>query len=162
MKWLLLLVPMLSIGQELIVEKPDFNSGALTLKIVRAYPESFETYLLTNSNGRDVRMVCANNRAYDNNPVPFLRYQNFYGERVDFALNSEKVCREMGRYIELVQAAVDEDNPFWIQIDKRLGSVSKIEYPNLDPYAESGDVQDLLPKKRIRIFKPETRPKRLL
>lgn len=55
----------------LIVVRPKFK-GIIQLKIVRAIPESIETYSLTNHNGREMTLVCAQNNAYENNKLPLL------------------------------------------------------------------------------------------
>ena len=56
----------------------------IILKIVRAIPDGFETYSLTNHNGREMVLVCAQNRVYENNPQAFVEYRNFFNEIAAF------------------------------------------------------------------------------
>lgn len=51
------------------VIKPVYKEKII-LRITRAIPDSFEAYSMTNYNGREMMLVCANNRVYDNNPKP--------------------------------------------------------------------------------------------
>lgn len=119
----------------------------IQLKIVRADPESFETYSLMNHNGREMTLVCANNRVYDNNPKAFIEYRNFYNELVgNFTIESNQVCLDMGRFIENVHSAISEEHPFVINLNVKNGKVEKIVYPKVDPFTDKGDVKDLLPK----------------
>ncbi len=143
------------------VVRPEYKDK-IHLRIIRAEPDSFETYTLLNYNGREMTLVCANNRVYDNNPQPIIRYRNFFGEEVgDFQLESEQVCREMGKFIESASFGIDEKRPFLITLSTKHLNVEKIEYPNVDPYSDDGNINDLLPKKKIFI-RSQVKPKKLL
>jgi hypothetical protein len=133
------------------VVKPEYKDK-IHLRIIRAEPDSFETYTLLNHNGREMTLVCANNRVFDNNPKPMIRYRNFFGEEAgDFQLESDQVCREMGKFIESASFGIDERRPFLITLSTRHLNVEKIEYPNIDPYSDEGNINDLLPKRRVFI-----------
>lgn len=132
--------------------KPEFKSN-IVLKIVRVVPDSFETYSLHNANGREMTLVCAQNRFYENNKEAFIEYRNFYNEIAGrFTIESNIVCKEMAKFIEAAHAAVDEWKPFVITINKKLMKVEKIIYPNIDPFTDNGDIKDLLPKKKVLDF----------
>lgn len=136
---------------EFAVERPVYK-GKIKLAIVRAYPDSFETYRFTNHNGREMTLVCARNRAYDDNAKAFLEYRNFYNSKIRFTLPSDQACKELGRFIERVHPAIDEDRPLLMELDKESVSIAKIVYPNIDPYTDRGELEDLLPKKKVRVF----------
>lgn len=53
------------------------SQKTIQLKIVRAEPDSFGTYALINHNGREMTLVCAQNRVYDDNRLAFIEYRNF-------------------------------------------------------------------------------------
>jgi len=143
------------------VVRPEYKDK-IHLRIIRAEPDSFETYTLLNHNGREMTLVCANNRVYDNNPMPIIRYRNFFGEEVgDFQLESEQVCREMGRFIESSSFGIDEKRPLLITLSTKYLNVEKIEYPNVDPYSDDGSINDLLPKKRVFI-KTQVKPEKAI
>ena len=128
------------------------HSEKILLKIVRAQPDSFETYTLTNHNGREMDLVCAKNRVHDNNPKAFIRYRNYYNEIAgDFTIDDDGVCKEMGKFIETSSYGIDEQRPFLILLSTKKMNVEKIKYPNIDPYADKGDVKDLLPKSPVYI-----------
>ena len=135
----------------------------IELRIIRADPESFETYSLMNHNGREMTLVCANNRVYDNNPKAFIEYRNFYNEIAgNFTFESNQACVEMGRFIENVHSAISEEHPFVIRLNTKSLKVDKIVYPKVDPFTDKGDDKDLLPKpvirpkpKEIKVKKPE-------
>ncbi len=132
--------------------KPDYSHKSLTLKIIRACPGSLGTYTLINHNSREMSLVCAGNRFYGENPKPVIEYRNFYNERVaDFTLADNKVCFEMGKFIEAGHMAIDEETPFIITLDRKNMSVSKIVYPKIDVLSDTGDMKDLLPKENITI-----------
>jgi hypothetical protein len=130
----------------------------IVLHIVRAIPDSFETYSLTNNNGREMTLVCAHNRVYDDNARALIEYRNFYNEEAGrFSIESDSICKEMGKFIEQAHSAIDEQRPFVITLNVKKMSVEKIVYPRVDPYADTGDIQDLMPKKEKRDFpRPET------
>ena len=135
------------------VIKPVFKEK-IVLTIVRAIPDSFEAYSLTNINGREMILVCANNRVYDNNPTAMIEYRNFYNEVAgNFKIESNKICKEMGKFIEAAHYGIDEQRPFVITLNTSTMSVEKIVYPKINPMSDRGDVSDLLPKKEIRDFK---------
>jgi hypothetical protein len=127
----------------------------IELRIVRADAESFETYSLINHNGREMILVCANNRVYDNNPKPFIEYRNYYNEIAgNFTLESNQACLELGKFIENVHSAISEEHPFVITLSTKGLKVDKIVYPKVDPFTDTGEVKDLLPK-------PVSRPKKI-
>lgn len=118
----------------------------IELKIVRAEPDSFGTYSLINHNGREMTLVCAKNRVYDDNPRAFVEYRNFYQEIVArFEISENKVCEEMGRYIESVHSAISWEKPFLITLHTNTLKVEKIIYPQVDPFADEGKIDELLP-----------------
>jgi hypothetical protein len=128
------------------VIRPEYTDD-IVLKIIRAEPESFETYALTHVNGRVMTLVCAGNRVYDNNPKAFIEYRNYFNELAgNFTLENDRACREMGKFIEQAHFAVDESRPFLITLNRKKGQVSKIIYPKFDPLADEGDWQDLMVK----------------
>lgn len=53
----------------------------------------------------------------------------------------------MGKFIEQAHDAIDDWRPFLITLDKISLKVEKIIYPKVDPLAETGDENDLYPKK---------------
>lgn len=145
---LLLLVSYNSYALEVI--RPDYSHKKIVLNIVRAYPDSWETYTLVHNNSREMLLVCAKNRVYGDNPLPFLQYRNFYNAKAaKFVLPSDKVCKELGRFIEQAHMAIDENNGFKIILSRSNMQVEQIVYPNLDPLADDGKMEDLFPKGRI-------------
>lgn len=139
-------------AHSLEVVKPVFKEK-IVLKIVRAIPDSFEAYSMTNHNGREMMLVCAKNRVYDNNPKAFIEYRNFYNERAgNFSIESNVICKDMARFIEQAHYGIDEQRPFVITLDTKKMTVEKIVYPRIDPMSDSGDEKDLYPKKEIRSF----------
>ena len=146
-------------AQALEVIRPVYHHK-IHLRIIRAEPDSFDTYSLVNHNGREMTLVCSHNRAYDNNPKPIIKYRNFFGEEAgDFELESEQICRDMGKLIEMASYGIDEARPFLITLNTKHMMVEKIVYPNVDPYSDDGNTQDLLPKKRVFInskLKPDS------
>lgn len=135
-----------SYAQALVVEKPGFRK-TIQLRIIRAEPDSFETYNLMNANGREMMLVCSHNRVYDDNLKAFIRYRNFFNEEVgDFIIQDNQVCREMGRFIENISLGVDDEHPFLITLSTDGMKVQKIVYPNLDIFTDDGTLQQLLPK----------------
>ncbi len=136
------------------------SKDKIVLKIIRAETESFETYTLLNHNGREMTLVCANNRVYDNNPLPFIRYRNFFGEEVgDFTLESEDVCKDMAKFIEVASYGVDEKRAFIITLSTKTMSVDQVVFPKVDIFADDGNIRDLLPKRRIFIQGKPQEPK---
>lgn len=131
------------------------HKSKLELKIIRAEPESFETYSLINHNGREMILVCANNRVYDDNKKAFIEYRNFYNEIAgNFELESNQVCLDIGKFIESAAAGVSEEKPFLITLNTKNLKVEKVEFPKIDPFADEGDVKDLLPRSIIVKEKP--------
>ena len=136
----------------LVVIKP-VTKEKIILRIVRAIPDSFEAYSLTNHNGREMMLVCAKNRVYDNNPKAMIEYRNFYNEIAgNFTIESNVVCKDMAKFIESAHYGIDEQRPFIITLDTTKMSVEKIVYPRIDPMNDTGDIKDLFPKKSIQAF----------
>ena len=132
--------------------KPDFHTGTIHLKIIRSIPDSFQSYTLIHQNAREMDLTCSHNKIFDNNPQPLLRYRNFYNTGyIDFILPNEQACQDLVKFIELAHFGIDEQHPLLIDLDKRTKEVSKIIYPNIDPYLDQGDLNHLLPKKRVFI-----------
>lgn len=134
----------------------------IELRIIRADPDSFQTYSLMNHNGREMMLVCAGNRVYDHNAKAFIEYRNYYNEIAgNFTIEDNQVCLDMGRAIETTAAGITEDRPFLITLRTKGLKVEKIVYPNLDPYIDEGTHKDLLPKENphIRDFTPEKKEK---
>lgn len=137
-------------GLEVI--RPVFKEK-IVLRIVRAIPDSFEAYSLVNHNGREMTLVCAKNRVYDNNPKALIEYRNFYNEKAgNFTIESNQVCKDMALFIERAHYGIDEQRPFIITLNTYKMEVEKIVYPKIDPMSDSGDEKDLYPKKEIRDF----------
>lgn len=166
MKFILLLIISFSVFADLEVVKPDYSNKKLTLKIVRAYPSSWETFTLVNSNSRHMTLVCANNRIYDNNKLAYIEYRNFFNEKAgEFTIESNQVCLEMGKFIEAGHMGIDEETPFLIELSRRGNSVSKITYPKIDIFSDTGELKDLLPKDVIKVKysdKEVSKPKKRL
>lgn len=136
--------------------KPDYDHKDIHLTIIRAEPDSFETYRLTNSNLREIQLVCSNNRVYDNNKEPFVEYRNFYNMKAGrFALLSEKACQDLGRFIERAQFAIDAERPLRFILDRKSKKVTTVIYPEIDPLADDGDINDLFPRKKEYLKKLE-------
>lgn len=136
--------------------KPDYTDKDIHLNIVRAYPASWETFTLVNSNSREMMLVCAKNRIFDHNKRPFIEYRNFYNVKVArFSLPNDKVCRELSRFIEASHMAIDEDDGFKITLSRKDMSVKQIVYPNIDPFSDTGEFEDLFHKKKIIINIPD-------
>jgi hypothetical protein len=126
------------------VIRPVYDKDII-LRIVAVEPDSFETYLLTNHNGRVMTLVCARNVVYDNNPKAFIEYRNFYNEIAgQFAIESNQACKDLGRFIEQSHFGVTPARPFVFVLNRKTGQVSKIVYPKIDPLADDGDEEDLL------------------
>jgi hypothetical protein len=136
----------------LVVIKPEYKDD-IYLKIIRVVPDGFETYSLHNQNGREMTLVCANNRFYENNKRAFIEYRNFFNEVAgQFILESNIVCKEMAKFIEEAHSAVDEWRPFLITLSKKKMTVEKIIYPKVDSKSDTGNNEDLLPKKKVLDF----------
>ena len=104
-------------------------------------------------------LVCAGNVVYDYNRTAIIRYRNFYNLPVyDFKLESNRACKEMGKFIETTFMAVDAQRPFKVRLNIKTGEVDQIVYPNINPYSDDGDIEDLLPKKRL--FYPTKKTKK--
>lgn len=147
MKWVLLILSFNALALEVV--RPAFESQ-LVLKIIRVSPDEFGTYALTNHNYREMTLTCADNIAYDHNKKPILEYRNYYNEIAGrFTFDDDRACQDMARFIETVSAAVNEERPFIITLNKKTLKVEKIVYPRIDEFADDGDIADLLPKKLI-------------
>lgn len=142
----LLLLQMIT-AHALEVIRPEVRTK-IQLRIVRVEPESFETYSLINHNGREMILICADNRVYDNNPKAMIEYRNYHNMIAGyFTLSDNKACLDMGAFIEAGNMGVDETKPFIIDIDLRKMAVERIVYPKLDIFDDEGKVEELLPKK---------------
>jgi hypothetical protein len=156
MKYLILFLFSITAKANFEVVKPDFSHKKLLLNIIRAYPDSWETYKLVNHNSREMTLVCAKNRVYDNNSLPFIEYRNFHNEiAARFTLPSNEVCLNLGKFVENIHMGISEKNPFLITLSRSNMQVERIVYPNIDPLDDTGDINDLLPKKRIIITYPK-------
>jgi len=155
---MVILVWFLQTALALEVIRPEYTDD-IVLKIIRAEPDSFETYALTHSNGRVMTLVCAGNRVYDNNPKALLEYRNYYNEVAGhFTIESDQACREMGKFIEQAHFAVDESRPFLLRLNRKKGQVSKIIYPKYDPLSDEGDWQELMVKPAVGVsIKPQAK-----
>jgi hypothetical protein len=141
------------------VTKFERPNDFINLKIIRVEVDSFDTYILTNQNLIEMDLVCANNVVYDYNPTAIIRYKNYYNLPVfDFIIENNIACKQMGKFIETTFMAVDEERPFLIRLNTKTGKVASISYPNIDPNTESGEIEDLLPKKRL-FFKVKAKRK---
>lgn len=126
------------------VVRPVYDKDII-LRIVAVEPDSFETYLLTNHNGRVMTLVCARNVVYDNNPKAFIEYRNFFNEIAgNFTIENDKACKDLGRFIETSQYGVSQERPFLITLNRKTGQVSKVIYPKIDPLADEGDEKEML------------------
>ena len=152
---LLLLITFNAFALEVI--RPEIHS-IIELKIVRAEPDSFETYALTNHNGREMVLICAKNRVYDHNAKAMIEYRNYYNVIVGyFTIEDNSVCKDMGRFIEAASSGIDETRPFLIRLNTRNSKVEKIVYPKINIYADEGKIEDLLPKNTVPV-KAEDKP----
>lgn len=143
------LLPLTYTQAAIQVIKPEFKEK-MVLKIVRVIPDGMETYSLSNYNGREMTLVCAKNRFYENNKQAFIEYRNFYNEPAGkFIIESNEICKDMANFIEQAHAAVDERRPFVITLNRKEMMVEKIVYPKVDPLADKGDINDLYLKKNI-------------
>jgi hypothetical protein len=137
---------------QLEVIKPKFKVKRV-IKVIRAIPDSFETYSLTQSNGREMVLICASNRVYDNNKKAMIEYRNFYNEIAGyFIIENNSVCKSMAKFIESTHYAIDEENPFIISLNTNSMKVEKIVYPQIDPFSNTGNIKDLFPKKKVIEF----------
>jgi hypothetical protein len=119
----------------------------IQLRIVRAEPDSFETYSLMNHNGREMILICANNYFWDHNPKAMIEYRNYYNEIAGyFTIEDNKVCKDIGKTLETSSMGIDKEHPFLIDLDTKSLKVSKIVYPNVDPFIDEGDMKDLMLK----------------
>jgi hypothetical protein len=156
--YILLLLTVFS-AHALEVVKPEFNK-TIELKIVRAEPDSFETYTLTNHNGREMVLICAKNKVYDENPKAMIEYRNYYNIVVGyFTIEDDKVCKDMGRFIEATSSGISESKPFVINLNTKTQKVDKIVYPKIDIYDDEGTFEDLLPKAPVFIKEKKKEPK---
>ena len=158
MKKLLIIMCLLFTFNSFAIEVVKYEfKPKLILKIVRVVPDEFETYKLTNNNGRDMTMVCAKNRFYENNPHAYIEYRNFYNESAGkFIIENNEFCKDLATFIEQASAAVDEARPFVITLNKRTKLVDKIVYPKVDPLTDSGLISDLYLKPIVQVGKNGT------
>lgn len=151
---LLLFLTILS-AHAMEVVKPEYNKK-IELKIVRAEPDSFETYSLMNHNGREMVLICAGNKVYDENPKAMIEYRNYYNVVVGyFTLEDNKVCKDMGRFIEAGSFGISEAKPFLLTLDPKSNKVEKIVYPKINIYDDEGSFEDLLPKVPVHVKEKE-------
>lgn len=133
------------------VVKPEYHK-TIELKIVRAEPESFETYSLINHNGREMTLICAKNKVYDENPKAMIEYRNYYNVIVGyFTIEDNEVCKDMGRFIEAASSGISDSKPYLISLNTKTQKVDKIFYPKIDIYDDEGTFEDLLPKAPVFI-----------
>jgi hypothetical protein len=148
--------------EALEVIKMEHARKYLDLNIIRVDVSSFGAYTLTNHNLIEMTLVCANNVVYDYNKTAIIRYRNFYNLPVfDFKIESNTACQEMGRFIESTFMAVDEERPFLIRLNIKTGMVDKIIYPNIDRFTDDGEIEDLLPKKRLLLAPKSLKNKKI-
>lgn len=145
----MILLLLLSFLKAHALEIVKFESAKkLELRIVRVDTESFETYSLINHNGREMILVCANNRIYDNNSKAFIEYRNYYNEIAgNFTLENNQACLELGKFIENMHSAVSEEHPFVITLNTKNLKVEKIMYPRIDPFTDKAIIKN--PKKKL-------------
>lgn len=149
MVFLLMLASLSAFAMEVV--KPEYNK-TIELKIVRAEPESFETYSLMNHNGREMILICAKNKVYDENPKAMIEYRNYYNVVVGyFTLEDNEVCKDMGRFIEGGSFGISESKPFLITLNPKTQKVDKIVYPKINIYDDEGTFEDLLPKAPVHV-----------
>ena len=152
----LLLLISTSLCAKLTVIKPDFSEKKIELRIVQAYPDSWETHTLVNENGREMVLVCAHNRVYDDNQKAYLQYRNFYNEiAAKFTIENNQACKDLGNYINKVHMGISEANPFYLTLERKSHTVEMIIYPKIDPLKTTGEIEELLPKKHVEISYPE-------
>lgn len=138
---------------------PDFKDE-INLTIVRARPDGLNTYSLTNINSRKMDLACDNNRFDKENDKSFIRYRNFYNVEVaDFIIPDRRACHRLKDFIEAVHYGIDIDSPIKIKLSRKSKRVTHIIYPNLDPFADYGDVMDLFKKPDIIMKIPREQPK---
>jgi hypothetical protein len=159
---LLVLLSLISMTQikvhALEVVKPEHNKS-IELKIVRAEPESFETYSLMNHNGREMILICAKNRVYDDNAKAMIEYRNYYNVIVGyFTIEDDNVCKDMGRFIEAASSGISESKPFLISLNPKTQKVDKIVYPKINIYDDEGTYEDLLPKAPVFVKEKVEKP----
>lgn len=137
-------------SEALEVIKPQYET-IISLKIIRAEPDSFETYALTNHNGREMVLICAKNRVYDENKKAMIEYRNYYNVIVGyFTLENNQACKDMGRFIEASSAGISEEKPFVINLNTKTMKVDTIRYPQINIFVDEGKIEDLLPKRMVR------------
>lgn len=129
------------------VQRPDYSNQKLRLQIVRAFPDEFETYTLTHTNGREMSLSCAHNPAYKDNKTAFIEYRNFYNRpAARFHIQPNQVCLDLAKFIEDTYYAIDHQKPLIIDLNRKEVRVDRIVYPSIDPLTDKGKVEDLLPK----------------
>jgi ribosomal protein S12 methylthiotransferase accessory factor YcaO len=138
--FLLLLILFSSNAFAIEVIKPQFGKK-LNLKITRVETDSFGTYLFVSEDLTELTLVCANNQVYDYNKRAFFEFRNYYREVAGrFSIEENKVCTELGQFIESVQAGVTEEKPFYLFLNREAMKVEKIIYPRLDPLLQNNDI----------------------
>lgn len=154
MIFILLLFSFNLYAQKLEVIKPEFNDK-IELIIIRAKPDEFSRYTLTHINSRNMDLTCKGRILRGEEEHAHLLYRNFYNEPVaHFKIDDNRACAQLGRFIETVHYGIDEENPLRIILSRKHKKVVKIIYPNLDPYADHGDVMDLFKKPPVLIKLP--------
>ncbi len=148
------------------IKKHNWNKGEIKLKFIRAYPGevSDEHFNLILPSSREVELICAttyNRIGNDHKNESYVTYNNFYGiYPTKFRLNNKK-CREFVHYLLKVFPAVDEQNPVLLSFNLKTKLISQIQYPKIDPYAQWGDVKDLMPKPKVQMKFKNNKPKKV-
>lgn len=128
--------------------RPDFSAKNIELHIIRAYPDSYDTYALMHRNGRVMSLVCQENPVYEHNKRAFIEYRNYYNEVAGrFYLATNKECRDLAKFIESAHMMIDEERSFHISLNRKKMQVEQIVYPAFDPMTDTGSYADLMPKK---------------
>ncbi len=149
-------------AQEII--KKDYESKDITLKFIRAFPGdiSDEHFNLVLPSSREIEIVCASTYKHLSDHFKnesYVTYNNFYNYYpTKFHLNDKK-CRSFVTYLLKVFHAVDEENPIYLTFNLKKKIISKIQYPDINPYSQKGDIKDLLPKKPIPFPIPRKKKK---
>jgi len=147
-----------------IIKKTNWDTGTVKLKFIRAYPGdiSDEHFNLILPSSREIEIICAttyNRISTDHKNESYVTYNNFYNRYpTKFRLNNKK-CRKFVHYLLKVFPAVDEKNPIYLSFNLGSKLISKIQYPNIDPYSQWGDVKDLMEKPKIHMdIEPKVDP----
>ncbi len=139
-----------------VIQKKNWDKGTIELKFIRAYPGeiSDEHFNLILPSSREIEIICSttfNRIATDHKNESYVTYNNFYNKYpTKFRLNNKK-CRKFVHYLLKVFPAVDETNPIYLSFNLKSKLISKIQYPKIDPYAQWGDIKDLMKKPKIKM-----------